>query len=201
MSDDKPDSSRDTRPIETASILSSVLPLGKILAEARERRGASQSDASREASIPAYYIRMIEDEDFSAIADQIYLLPFLRRYATFLALDPEAVASRFVSEVQRSDMNATRMSEPIAMIEHGSRQIPRMVLIGVAALVLLLLGWIGLRHFFGARSGAPAAAPSSAPSEAPSLNATPAPRASATSHPPSLNRPRPPLPPANSEEE
>ena len=197
MADNKPDTSRDTRPIEMPSIMLNDLPLGKILANAREQRGASQSDASLKAGVPAYYLRMIENDDFSAIADQLYLLPFLRRYAIFLELDPEEVAGRFIRDVQRSDMNATRMSEPMAMIEHNSRsELLRRVLIGAAALVVLMTLWIGLRHLFGARSEEPAPVSSAAPS----VKATPAARAAAPS-PPARNRPRRPLPPSDSEEE
>ena len=36
--------------------------------------------------------------------------PFLRRYAVFVALEPEEVASRFIREVQRADMNPGRAS-------------------------------------------------------------------------------------------
>jgi cytoskeletal protein RodZ len=58
---------------------------------------------------------MLESSDYSQISDQLYLVPFLRRYATFLELDPEEMAIRFVREVQRADSSppGVRMSEPL----------------------------------------------------------------------------------------
>ena len=47
---------------------------------------------------------MIERSDYGLISDQLYLMPFLRRYAAFLDLDGEEVAMRFVREVQRAEV-------------------------------------------------------------------------------------------------
>lgn len=123
--------------------------LGKIIATARERRGLSQDDAAKDAHIPPHYLRMIESDDYSSISDQLYLLPFLRRYAIFVGLDPEGVASRFVRDVQHADMNATRMSEPIRMIEPGNNSTTvRIVIIAALAVAVLALGWFGFRRFY-----------------------------------------------------
>ena len=146
------------------SVMSADHTLGKIMIAARERRGLTQSQSSVEANIPAYYLEMIENDDYSAIADQLYLLPFLRRYAIFVRLDPEEVASRFIRDVQRADMNATRMSEPIAMIERRekSRSLPLAVIAG-ATFALLALSWIVYRLFFAGPSAPPASAPVASP--------------------------------------
>jgi cytoskeleton protein RodZ len=66
-----------------------------------------------ETRIPAHYIGMIESDNYSAISDQLYLLPFIRRYADFLGLDSEQIAIRFVREVQRAESSVVRISEPI----------------------------------------------------------------------------------------
>ena len=69
-----------------------------------------------EAHLPAHYIKMIETDNYGMIADQLYLVPFLRRYATFLGLDAEDVASRFVSQVQHTESTAVRISQPLTMV-------------------------------------------------------------------------------------
>ena len=66
------------------SVLSNDHSLGKIMAMAREARGFSREQAAKASNIPGYYLTMIESDDYSSIADQLYLLPFLRRYATFV---------------------------------------------------------------------------------------------------------------------
>lgn len=89
--------------------------LGKALVGARERRGVSREDAARETRIPGHYLRMMESNDYSKISDQLYVLPFLRRYAEFLQLDPDETAMRFVREVQRADNSPppVRLAEPL----------------------------------------------------------------------------------------
>ena len=120
--------------------------LGTFLASARERRGVSLDDAVKQTRIPDHYIRMIESNDYSLISDQLYVLPFLRRYATFLTLDPEDVAMRFVREVQRADSApAPRSLEPIEMDRPRGRNRSRVAL--VAGLIgIIVLAWLAQSH-------------------------------------------------------
>ena len=89
--------------------------LGAFLIAAREGRGLSADEVVRETRLPPHYLRMMESNDYSEISDQLYLVPFLRRYAGFLELDQEDVAMRFVREVQRADGNpgAPRLDQPL----------------------------------------------------------------------------------------
>jgi len=77
--------------------------LGMYLLASREKRAVTREAAARATRIPTHYLRMMESNDYSMIADQLYLLPFLRRYAEYLGLDSEDIAIRFVREVQRSE--------------------------------------------------------------------------------------------------
>lgn len=122
--------------------------LGKLLTEARKNGGFTSEQVSAETHIPPHYIKAIETDDYGMISDQLYLLPFLRRYAAFIGLDPEDVASRFVREVQKAESSATKASEPIPMItnerksgggRYGFAIVILLLLAGLAALV----GWKG----------------------------------------------------------
>jgi cytoskeletal protein RodZ len=111
--------------------------LGRFLAEARERRELAQDTAIRETKIPGHYLRMLESNDYSKISDQLYLLPFLRRYAAYLALDPEDIAMRFVREVQRADnVPPARIDEPL--FSEQRRQYNWMAIGGVVALLAII---------------------------------------------------------------
>jgi cytoskeleton protein RodZ len=112
--------------------------LGHTLIEARKSRGFSLEDAVRLARIPAHYLKMIENDDYERISDQLYLLPFLRRYAAFLKLDPEEIASRFVREVQRTDSYASKTFEPIPVAEPAAARtwLAAAVGAGIAAAVI-----------------------------------------------------------------
>ena len=113
--------------------------LGNFLIEARKQRGLSADEVVQQTRLPAHYVRMIENDDYKLIADQLYLLPFLRRYADFLGLDSEEVATRFIREVQRADGNASRMSEPMPVVESGGRR--RWIIPAVAAVAVAARSW------------------------------------------------------------
>ncbi len=133
-------------------------PLGGFLTEARKRRGLSAEDLVRQTRIPAHYVRMIENDDYGLIADQLYVLPFLRRYATFVGLEAEEVVTRFVREVQRADSYASKMSEPIPVVERtkGRTRIAALALATVIVLAAVTYLAVSRRH-----RGPASAAPSS----------------------------------------
>lgn len=171
--------------------------LGLLMAEARKRRGLSAEDLIKQTKIPAHYIRMIENDDYALIADQLYLLPFLRRYAAFVGLDAAEVASRFVREVMRADLTGGRMAEPIAMpSEPGPAGRRTWVTVTIAALAI---GSAAAIVYFTATARhhdevAPSAlAPVGSPAAVPSVQAAPsaavqaAPASSSATSPPSSN--------------
>jgi cytoskeletal protein RodZ len=120
--------------------------LGNFLASAREGRGVSVDDAVKETRIPNHYVRMIESSDYSLISDQLYVLPFLRRYATFLQLDPEEMAMRFVREVQRADnAPSPRSIEPIEMDRPRNRNWSRLAVVA-GLLGIIVVAWIMQAH-------------------------------------------------------
>jgi cytoskeleton protein RodZ len=90
--------------------------LGQFLTEARKSGGYTAEQVAAETHIPPNYIRAIETDDYGLISDQLYLLPFVRRYAAFVGLDPEDVASRFVHDVQKAENTVAKIGEPIPMI-------------------------------------------------------------------------------------
>lgn len=134
--------------------------VGRFLSGARERRGLTREAAAKESHIPNHYLRMLESNDYSMISDQLYVLPFLRRYATFLALDPEEIAVRFVREVQRADNTPpTRIDEPLRG-PRGKR--PRWLgIAGAIVLIAIVCAYLLTRHRDGTET--PAAATSAAP--------------------------------------
>jgi len=104
---------RDTRREQAAIAPRDVAPSsGQLLLAARERRAISLADAATQSRIPRRYLEMIENGDYSMVSDRLYLLPFVRRYACFLELDTEETATRFVREVQRTDLGSPIRGRP-----------------------------------------------------------------------------------------
>ncbi len=128
-------------------------PVGQLLVDARTRRGLSAADITAQTRIPALYLKAIETDNYSLISDQLYLLPFVRRYASFVGMDPEDTALRFIHDVQRAETSVVRMSEPITMVTRKRRSlrgiaIGVMLAAGVAILILLALAKMGMLREF-----------------------------------------------------
>jgi cytoskeleton protein RodZ len=72
------------------------------LRQARERRELTIEGAAAEAGIPLRYARLLEGEAPSGvgISDELYLIPFFRRYATALGLSAEDLLPDFLGQVQ-----------------------------------------------------------------------------------------------------
>ena len=118
--------------------------LGQFLTEARKSGGYTPEQVAAETHIPAHYVRAIETDDYGLISDQLYLLPFVRRYAAFIGLDPEDVASRFVHDVQKAENTAAKSSEPIPMISKerkagGGRYLILVIILIVGAVTGFLI--------------------------------------------------------------
>ncbi|HWN56919.1 MAG TPA: helix-turn-helix transcriptional regulator [Methylomirabilota bacterium] len=152
---DKKSKKQDTDP--GAAAVEPELSLGRIVTEARERKGLTREQVVIEAHLPAHYVKMIETDSYGLISDQLYLVPFLRRYAAFLGLDAEDVASRFVRDVQHAEANVVRISQEITMVtrRRGGRM-RRIAIYALVVLVIILLADFAYRRFFDHRVEAPA---------------------------------------------
>lgn len=115
--------------------------LGESLVAARELRGLSREAVARETRIPAHYLQMLEDDDYRLISDRLYLMPFLRKYATFLEIDQDETAMRLVHEVLRADNNPSPVQpdEPLDDIRHY-RQRDWSKLIIFSGLIAIIIG-------------------------------------------------------------
>lgn len=182
-----------------ASAAEPEISLGRIVTEARERKGLTREQVVAEAHLPAHYIKMIETDNYGLISDQLYLVPFLRRYATFLGLDAEDVASRFVRDVQHSEANVVRLSQEITVVTKRTGRLGRVAIFALVAAVLVLLADFAYRRFLERRAENPtpvaspaAIAPESSPpatiitnpAAAPSAAPAAVPPAPATNHQP-----------------
>ena len=121
--------------------------LGQLITEARERKGLTRDQVATEAHLPAHYVKMIETDSYDMISDRLYLVPFLRRYATFLGLDAEEIASRFVSNVQHAEANVVRISQEITMVEKKPGSAGRIAFAVMVVAVVVLLANFAWRRY------------------------------------------------------
>ena len=103
------------------------------LRQAREQRDISLQDAAQAVNIPLHYLQTLETgEDSRVLADPMYLIPFLRRYAAFLDLDPDEAVRQFLAVRRKS--NGVRIEKQPANPSRPARFsawfVPLVVLVG-----------------------------------------------------------------------
>ena len=86
--------------------------LGETLRQARLDRGVSLAEAEQETHIRRRYLEALEAEDYSALPAQVYTRGFIRTYARYLGLDPEATLDLFTPGRVREDRSAIRPATP-----------------------------------------------------------------------------------------
>ena len=116
--------------------------LGQLITETREQRGLSREQVADETHIPAYYVRMIESDKYDAVPDQLYLLPFFRRYATYLGLDAQKVVSRFIHDFEQAENGVIETPVPATKAKALLmwRQVAILVLVSAVLLPLISRG-------------------------------------------------------------
>jgi cytoskeleton protein RodZ len=128
------------------------------------------------------YLAAIEDEDWHVVGAPVYVRGFMRTYARFLGLDPEAAVARFSATLPAGTPAASAPARSVATERRatGDRSSPSLAAIlsiVVAIAVVLFVGY----EFYQYHAGGPAAVPVTESSGVPVAvaDATPAPDASA----------------------
>lgn len=110
--------------------------LGETLRQARLDRGASLVDAEHDTHIRRRYLEALESEDLAALPPPVYTRGFIKSYARYLGLDPEATLDLFGPPRAREDRPAIRPATPRLS---PARPASVRIFVAVAGLVLLLL--------------------------------------------------------------
>ncbi|PKM77781.1 MAG: hypothetical protein CVU90_05790 [Firmicutes bacterium HGW-Firmicutes-15] len=112
----------------------------------RERQGFDLEAVAEETKIRTLYLNALEEEDFAKLPPRVYATGFVRRYAWFLKMDPEALVREFQSLAYSGDQHS---DEIILSTEKPSREIKfpvsnlpiRNIIAG--ALFLIIVIWAG----------------------------------------------------------
>lgn len=106
--------------------------LGQKLKDARENHHYSLEQVSRDTHISKQYLRALEEEDFTVIPGETYVIGFLRNYAEFLALNPEEMVTLY--------KNMKIQEQPLPMAElldkHPRRPLSLPLLLLLAGIIV-----------------------------------------------------------------
>jgi cytoskeletal protein RodZ len=115
--------------------------LGEKLKNARNEKGLSFDQVSRETNISVRFLEALESENFGIFPGEPYLMGFLRNYASYLDLDIQKIISLY---------RALRIQEqpiPVEQLLKHTPKLPKFIIPFVIILAVLgAVGW-GIYHF------------------------------------------------------
>jgi cytoskeletal protein RodZ len=117
-----------------------VESLGDKLRTARESKGYTCDQVSRDTNIAARYIEALEAEDFDKFPGEPYLLGFMRNYGEYLGLDSGEILSLYRTlKIQEQPI-------PVEQLLRSPSPAPR--IIRNILIVLLITGAVGAGAYF-----------------------------------------------------
>jgi cytoskeleton protein RodZ len=113
-----------------------VWTLGETLRQARLDKSVSLADAARDTRIRRGYLEALESEDNASLPPAVYTRGFLRSYAEYLGLNPQAMVDLYQPTARREPGPALRPAVPHIAIP---RQIPlRPVLYSLGGIIFVV---------------------------------------------------------------
>jgi len=112
--------------------------LGEKLRNAREEKGLSISQVSRDTNITIRYIEALENENFNVFPGEPYIVGFLKNYSAYLEIDVQKVISLY---------RAIRIQEqpvPVEQLLLHPPKIPKFILPMILILIVLGAGGWGI---------------------------------------------------------
>jgi len=112
-----------------------VESLGNKLKEARETKGLTYENVSRDTNISAKFLEALEREDYTPFPGEPYVLGFLKNYGEYLGLDPEELMSLYRS------IKIREQPVPVEQLLRNPSPLPK--ILGRLAIVLVVLAVAG----------------------------------------------------------
>jgi len=145
-----------------------LIGIGPALRKAREQRGRSIDEASRDTKIRVDYLHALERESFEALGGDVYARGFLRSYSQYLGLDQDKVLAAFAKSMGESE--PTEVPEPLFQPDrpssplHPADRTRSWLIAGAVVFVLVVvaaaLGMLSRSHTTPPSVGLPAWPPS-----------------------------------------
>jgi hypothetical protein len=103
--------------------------------------GLSLEQAAASAGIPTQYLRLLEGEANArvGVSDELYLIPFFRKYARFVGIDAEEMLPEFLGMMQQKPGEGSPPLRLSYRSRYASLWRPLAVLLTIAVAALLLL--------------------------------------------------------------
>lgn len=132
-------------------------PLGRVLAEERERQGLSRTEVAQRMHISARQVESLETGDYAHLPRGPFLRGFVRNYGKLLGLDAAALLARLAEAAPRSAPDIVVPSQNIRFDPLGERLANPYVKAGVLAVVVVAMAFAGMYWWLFIRPTPPGA--------------------------------------------
>ena len=116
--------------------------IGEILRTTREKRGIGLEEVVGATKIKKEFLEAIEDDQFQKIPSEVVAKGFIKNYAEFLELSPQAALSVFKRDF------VEKKNRPAAFLKPDFVWTPRLTLITVVIVFSFLIGAYLIRQYF-----------------------------------------------------
>lgn len=129
-----------------------LIEMGSRLKKRREERNLSQKEVENATSIRANYIDCIEQGHLGKLISPVYAQGFVKKYALFLDLDPDAFLKQYPYVMQILNEKSSEEFTFLGSLEvRGSpsgevKWLPNVLWV-VGSVILILSGWFVARRF------------------------------------------------------
>lgn len=113
---------------------------GETLRRERELRQITLREISEATKINLRYLDALERDDFRHLPGGVFNKGFVRAYAQFIGVDPEAMVTAYLEEDGRQQTRVQRIAGPVANVPEIVESTPSVgIRLWVAALVVVLV--------------------------------------------------------------
>lgn len=98
--------------------------VGESLRAERLKKALSIKDVESAISIRALYLNAIEEGNYDIIPGEVYLRGFIRNYAAFLGLDPQAIMELYRQNKEQTNDNALTEAQQQQVVEPVKKTSP-----------------------------------------------------------------------------
>lgn len=118
---------------------------GLFLRQAREERGFTLEQAEEETKIRKFYLRALEEDNFSVMPAQVYAVGFVRKYCLFLGIDAQEMIHRYKQLNGGTKHEDDQTTPPIVTYQEKPPFISRVSTKNIAAalMFLVIVIWMG----------------------------------------------------------
>jgi len=118
---------------------------GRLWRQVREEKGMTMEQAEEETKIRKFYLRALEEDNFSVMPAQVYAIGFVRKYCVFLGIDEQEMIHRYKQLSGGIRKEEDSAATPVATYEDKPPFISRVSTRNMAAAIIFLVIalWLG----------------------------------------------------------